>query len=300
MYSDVFSTSNSRLKKFYEFYTEEKVNCFNKRYRDKTLGLHESCIYKTYYEIIHKIVLLCNEMSIKNPNEVSLLFEYLLWNGYFSRDKVMYYSFNRVIVPGLYGASIMDSKGVCLNTACMLTDILCSLNIEAYTVGCSIPMGKAKCYYIPPIKRFKDLSHNVKKGNYNYEDKLLLPVKERAEHAVTLYKTVDGYVYSDTVNMLFLNNDNILKASYVGANKSVIIKPYCLLLQNEVSYESFRELFEDVLAHENFSYMDVDFMINFSERIIEVCKNSVGLFNDFYDDIRIDIDEVCRELKRYN
>ena len=40
-----------------------------------------------YNSIIKRTAILINELNIKNPLDASIVFEYLLWNGYLSKDK---------------------------------------------------------------------------------------------------------------------------------------------------------------------------------------------------------------------
>ena len=91
-----------------EFFTLE-----NKSYSADIKGYYSSLLDKT-----KKLAL---ELGLTNSLEISNLFSYLLWNGYFSKTKQnRYQQLGRKNISGLFYADIMDGIGVCLNHAYVL------------------------------------------------------------------------------------------------------------------------------------------------------------------------------------
>ena len=80
---------------------------------------------ENYNELLSKMSSLSKELNFQNSLELNILFSYLLWNGYLSKDKEYKFSSNdKKNIPGLFFSDIMDGRGVCLNNTEMLKDFL--------------------------------------------------------------------------------------------------------------------------------------------------------------------------------
>ena len=78
-----------------------------------------------YKEILLSTKKLANELNLTNSLELCVLYTYLLWNGYFSKDKQLkYQTVGTNCIPGTYPYTIMSGGGVCLNFSEMLTDFI--------------------------------------------------------------------------------------------------------------------------------------------------------------------------------
>ena len=101
--------------------------CINdeiKEYNEEKQKINEKLYYVAYMHIIMKIVKLFKELYIINPLEIKIVYEYLLYNGYFSIDKKFKFSTdNRKLNIYIPGADIIRGNGVCINISDMLKEI---------------------------------------------------------------------------------------------------------------------------------------------------------------------------------
>ena len=122
-----------------------------------------SPVYPNYLSVLRNYKDLADELLLFNPIELSILFSYLLWEGYFSKDKHnIYKNENFLLLSHMYPYTIMDGWGVCLNHSIMLADYLnlCGIDATPLKTGIKrckfnptyIPSSKYKCYFIPCFK----------------------------------------------------------------------------------------------------------------------------------------------------
>ncbi len=289
MYNHEFNSYQSEtIANFFEYYDMNAVSKLNNRYIDLK---RDSSIYlnHTYQSILAKTAKLFNELGQIDTLCVSVLFEYLLWNGYFSKDKSFKYSLaHRKNIPTVLGASIMNGSGVCLNICSMLVKIFNKLGMEAHLIGVRIPAEVPSGFYVPDINR-KILRDRVSNNNVS---------NKRANHALCLVKENDSYFYVDANNLLFANNSDVLKVSYVGFEEDLIVDvfPYVTFFDECLCYSEFVSLFNN-LFHAIFNdHLTLEKVRDVSESMLDVCRNNVSLFDDFHHDILCDIDNVCRTL----
>jgi len=84
-----------------------------------------SDIFYHYKQILEKTTNLARELKLTTSLEFSMLYTYLLYSGYFSKDRnLLIQSEGRKFITGLYAVDIMAGKGVCLNFSDMLKDFL--------------------------------------------------------------------------------------------------------------------------------------------------------------------------------
>lgn len=255
--------------------------------------------YKYYYNIIKKSAKLFNEINLNDPVEISVLYEYLLWNGYFSKDKNLVYSpSGRKNNLGLVGADIMTGKSVCLNNADMLTNILQECDIEAYTIGCSVPTNKnANFQYIPDIER-KKIDSSVR---YKILEKIInmLPFDKIGNHAVTCFKNDKTYSVNDPTSLAFLNFNGMTKMKYVGSDMEIIFKPWIMLYLNDINTHSkFLEIMTTISSNSNLELLKLNNIRNTSKMVLDICRNNEKLLNDFHSEIYEDINGVCKTLTK--
>lgn len=285
-----------RITQFLKFYDKDRVCEFNQRYIDRKTHIYDS-MSLSYSNIVLKTVKLFKELGLSNVMDVSIIYEYLLWNGYFSIDKSFKYSLNkRRNITSLFGADIMNGYGACLNINSMLVKILVKLGYQSHLIGMSLPNLDYTFSYLPNIKRSVDTDLFVSKSSKN--EQKLIPLDERANHGVCIVKENGSYKYVDAHNLLFANNIDILKARYLGLNKEIDIDviPYVTLLDECLQYSDFESLFLDIFNNINTFNMRLDEIKKVYEYVLRLCENRICLFNDFYDEIKSDIDNVCRVL----
>lgn len=107
-------------------------------------------VYALYQYFIDNYVSLSKRLYLDKPMETWTMFNYLLNNGYLSKDK----KFKKIkgatldLYP-LYGANIFAGTGVCRHISAMLSDILRTQGYEAYNLSCTM---SAKSLWAKAVK----------------------------------------------------------------------------------------------------------------------------------------------------
>lgn len=287
-----------QLKDYFSFYNKDYIKFFQKirqKHLDNILG---EDYYKYFIEIIRKSGKLTEELKFNDPVSISVLYEYLLWNGYFSKDNNLVYSISdRINNIGLVGADIMKGKSVCLNNADMLSYILRERNIEAYTIGCTVPNNDGKKFqYRPEIER--NIA-NVKFKDY-FVNKVanLLGLSKLGNHAVTCFNFNGVYSVCDPTSLAFLNFTDINKMEYVGRDTEAILKSWVMVLLNDMFYEQFEDILLKILIHSDLKPLQLDNIRKISELTMKICTDNQTLLGDFHSDIYPEIEGICKTLKK--
>lgn len=292
-------TKQEELLQLTLFYNKNYFDLLNNiRIRSKNKSMDQE-YYKYYTNIIEKSAKLLKELNLNDPVEISVLYEYLLWNGYFSKDNNLSYSLSgRKNSLGLVGADIMNGKSVCLNNADMLTNLLQECDIEAYTVGCTVPAGKdANFQYNPDIER------NIKEPSYR--DKIsskinnILHLDILGNHAVTCFKNGETYSASDPTSLAFLNFSELKKMKYVGSDLELDLKLWVMIVLNDFeNYDELLKIIATIYLRSDLEPLKLNNIKNISESVLEMCRNNKNLLNDFHSDIYDDINGVCKTLTK--
>lgn len=291
--NDITENQEKRITHFYKFYSEEQVNKFKDFFASKREEIKSSDFYCAYLSIIKNAALIIKSLGVDNPFQASVIFEYLLWNGYFSKNKKLVYSIsNRSNNIGALGLDIMLGKSVCINNATMLSDILNEMNIRSYVVGCKVNNSeKNKLSYKPNI--FRNIEDDKNSIFSSIFGKII------GNHAVTLFEWNNMYFLSDPTSLGFLNFNDFMRAKFIGAKLSIDIKPWLMLLLSygEIQNEEFYEIFETSFKYSD-SQMSLGFVEEFSEASLEICQQNKILLEDFYNENVESIDFIHRSLTK--
>lgn len=244
-----------------------------------------------YGQIVKKVNLLAKELKLTNSLEVSLLFSYLLYNGYFSITSEHKYKVeNRIVIPGCYSLDIFHGGGVCLNYSDMLTDILVDAGYSA-TIMVNIVDKSTKCDYIPRIER-----KHVEPKFYSKISRLLsLPISRKfGDHAVTLI--IDNgqpYIYCPT-NLTMFECADYKEAVHTLGEGKLTLKPYVssFFATNDANFKALKTL---CLTDDYTSpYNKKDFIFT-SEQSVELFDLNKNLMHDFHEDSLEDITTIVED-----
>lgn len=284
---------------YFRFYCENYIDLLSKTRKSEREKVINKYFYKYYKNIIESSGKLIKEVGLNNPFSISVMYEYLLWNGYFSKDKKLEFNMtDRKVVMGALGADIMRGKSVCLNNASMLTDIYNELGIEAYTMGCTIDASQSlkNMEYKLDIERE---SAKIKLKDRFFSKVIdILHLGYFGNHAITCFKFNEMYSFSDPTNLAFLNLIDMTKLNYVGSEMNAKVKAWLMVTLHEISYESFKEIMMKFFVFSDTKLLDVEKVRGFSENTMGICNNNLKLFDDFHSEISNDIDVVCKTLKK--
>lgn len=245
---------------------------------------------KNYKDILKKCKDLALELNLSNSLKVSNLYTYLLWNGYFSKNKeLIYQTHSRLLLPGMYSRDIMDGKGVCLNFSDMLTDFINEFDQYSSATLINNINKRNKNYYKVNIER--------KKGKEKIYSKLLLPIiiqkaKKSGTHAYNLINENGKLYIYDSTNLSISKLDNKFKSSLLPGEGTSDIKPYfSYCFNNNDKSDKILDLLHTTETFET-PYNSEDFITSWEE-CLELFKDNINLLDDFYSEINSSIVNIC-------
>ena len=253
-----------------------------------------SSVYPNYLSVLRNYKDLADELLLFNPIELSILFSYLLWYGYFSRDKHNIYKNDNTLLPcHLYPYTVMDGWGVCLNHSIMLTDYLNLCGIDAAPLKNGIKHCKVDPTYIPPIKR------KIPKTKEKFTLTSLFANKQGnlGNHVFTLIKENEYFYIYDATNLAMFAVKSPTKAMCTVANIKATLYPIssyeiidnnaaCRTLNNFITASEFSEC-----------PYQVDYFKFITEKSLETIINNLRLIDDCYNESHEDIAKIARYVK---
>ena len=263
----------NRYREFLNFYSKDLTKIFGEMFSKKREDILEKDFYKSYLNIIKKTATFMKELGVTDPFRATVVFEYLLWNGFLSKDINLIYSISdRINNIAVTGADIMRGKSVCLNNADMLSDVLNEMGTESYVIGANVSIRnqKVNLEYRPDIER-------------------------KIENKV---KMKDMYFFSEPTGLAFLNFTDFLKAQYVGSDLEIDIKPWLMLALENVSFDKFHKIIGNTFVSSDKQILTIDNVRTISENALDLCHQNYFLLRDFHDDNIKDIDIICKTLTK--
>lgn len=254
-----------------------------------------STIYPNYLSILKNYKKLADELLLINPIEVSILFSYLLWNGYFSINKHNIYKNENALLPDhLYPYTIMEGVGVCLNHSIMLTDYLNICGINATPIETRVQQCKTPPIYIPPIKR--EIIETTPKFTLT---SLLEPKSTKnGNHVFTLIKENEYFYIYDSTNLMMFAVKSPTKAKCTAANINATLYPipsYEITVNNKSS-----EVLNYFITTNKFQECPypIDYFKFITEQSLKTIIKNINLINDCYDESHEDISIVANHVKK--
>lgn len=242
-----------------------------------------------YNRIIESFLKLSQELDMTSSFELSNLYTYMLWNGYFSKNKNMvYYPIKQLPCINTLSHEIMNGKGVCLNVSAMLTDIL---NKAGYNSAILLGYGNGVLKgYTPPID-IKLANGGVVIPAKKVKTKMLHKIC--GNHAFNLVTDENGmYIYdSQNLRIFSLNSKN------EGNNGKLTlhIKPFLSYYINDK--EENDDALTRLLTSDDFCLpCDRETYKEQWELQLEELKRNSILLNAFHADIRLNIDKINNKM----
>ena len=251
-----------------------------------------------YQKILNNYKKLAEELKINDTLELSHLFTYMLWNGYYSINKEYYYDDNsRLMLPSMYSFDIIKGGGVCLANAELLSNYLNVCQKESTLLLCKVPNKKnsIKINYYPNVKiQYKN--KKLKNILISFASLPLKPISNfLSNHAVTLIKDNKSYYVYDPNNLVVLNILNENKASIINGTGIYDLKPITTLALNPKAINN--QLLEQI-AFNNISqvYSRKEIIFSF-EKIIDVLNDNIKLLDDAYENIHSQLEIINNEIE---
>lgn len=246
----------------------------------------------SYKKILDSTCILASELSISNSLELSILFSYLLYNGYYSKTGEHKYKLeDRSIIPGFFSYDIFNGNGVCLNYSTMLSDILRNNGYKATIIVNKVHDVDKPEYKMKIARGIVDPKINTK-----IIHSLLSPLSNlTGNHACTLIIDNDmPYIYDSTNLTMFDCVSNRIAKHALGKGE-ILLKPYltAIIVGNE-GLEVIKDLSMKEECNNPYSK---DIFINTSQSELDKYNKNRFLIDDFYSEIKKDINDITEKGK---
>lgn len=245
-------------------------------------------ISKHYKEILENTKNIANELGFKNSLELCILYTYLLWNGYFSKDRELKYQIkgaNRI--AGMYSYDIMNGSGVCLNFSDMLTDFINMFDYSAATLASQLN----------DYERSYEIKINRTLGDFKepFISKLLNKTVKGVNHSFNLINEDNKLYIYDATNLFIAKLKNTKEAIIIPGLGKFNINPYFSysLNLNQKSKEVLDLLLENEILDSPYNEQD---FIAISNKCIELLNSNKSLLNDFYNEIVNNILNIVKTI----
>ncbi len=257
-----------------------------------------SSLKDRYTKVLENYKILANELHISSALELSHLFTYMLWNGYYSDTQEHRYNMkNRTLITNFTFLDVIKGSGVCLNYSECLQDYLLTCGKDASILFCSVPKDKTfQRDYKPQIEqKIAKNKHELLKLSIlaKIVSKLL---KIDGNHAITLIKDDNKMFAYDPTNLLVLNIANKNTGEIINGKGNFKLLPM-LTLNILVNLNSF-PLIEELLNKENpQAYSRKEIIFSF-ENTTETIANNILLLDDAYTNIHSDLHYIATEYNK--
>lgn len=166
-----------------------------------------------YDKIIDTWACVADSLKIEQPLELSFFYTLLLWDGYFSKNRVLrYQEDNRANLSGWYSLDVMCGNGVCLNFSDLLKDLLLRSGVDAALLINYVEKMKSSS-----IAKELVIRRKIKASNqHKFFLKLMTPIlKKHGNHAFVVIRDQDKIFGYDPTNLLCANIANLRKAETI-------------------------------------------------------------------------------------
>lgn len=275
-------------------FNETFLNVMNEQY-EFIQEIYKDSIIR-YNKILENYKKLADELNLTSALELSHLFSYMMWNGYYSVSKQHEYKMNdRLMLTGLQSFDVIRGQGVCLAYSELLSNYLNICDKKAAILNCKVPTmkGSIKKDYIPSIYR------NMRTDSYNILfSKYLIPMfgfltDKVGNHAVTLVEDENKLYLYDVTNLFALNLVDDRRASIINGTGEFSIKPLFTSLFIPNADPNF--LFEKVMNNKLGEKLDRNEYIFKFEKIIDLIVKNIKLLDDAYDNIHSELEFIVNE-----
>lgn len=283
-----------------------KEKIFDEMMKDETGQFKQ---YKPYYISYNNIVdktadFLKNELKVEDPITASIIFEYLLWNGYLSNDNTFQFNGTKIVDDfDCLGADVVRGYGTCLNISHFLSDVLNKMNYKSYPTVCLgyITKKGRKNNVYPPIKQ--NGSEEMIKVDEYLEGTLkkIIIVLEKiasitANHVIVSTEYNDIFYGADPTNLCFITYKNKRKFKSVNFDMKFKLRPYTTRLINNDKLNETSKIFEN--KNNKPSFLEKELIKNKYIEEVKRCDSKKALVDDFHKECLEDIETVYNTLGR--
>ena len=238
-------------------------------------------------------------LDLNYPLEISLLFSYLLWNGYFSSShNLCYCNKNNLNEPEFLSFEVMSGQGTCVHFSYLLKDFLKNCK---YSNAILINQLKNIDYpniYFPDIKRNAILAEEKAPQN-----KILSKLLETiiGNHAFNLINDCGNLFIYDVTNLLYIPITDCTYSKIKGEDIQGTLHPDFSYIFN-LDDSSIQTMDFFYQKERGFYYNKDEYKMKSQELLTKLNDNQDILndcYQESYEDIKI-ASNVARRIKSKN
>ncbi len=245
------------------------------------------------YEIFKKIILLADKLNVNSALSLCNLYSYLLYTGNLSIDKKFVLTDKQILSNGALNIAL--GYGCCRNINDGLRRLLCLSDVENHKLVTSFNENAILITYDPifnnPIKDVNDFKLTIMyllKSLKNYDKSLT--------HSLSLVIDGDEYFCYDATWDLILKLNETATALKVVNGKGLmnIMFPRCNF-KDSYSTDKTRKYLKSIKTKNN---CDLKKYKNTFDTDLIKFKDNSSLIKDFHDEIKENIESICKSLKK--
>jgi len=264
-------------------------------------------IYKesliSYNKVLNNYKDLSRELNINSSLELSHLFTYMLWNGYYSVTKEHTYKMQDILlIPGLLSFDAIKGQGVCLAYASLLHDYLKVCDKNSSILECKVLTGKKDVSWSYQSEIERNVENNISSRILNI---ILSPfikilTNKLGDHAVTLIEENDKLFIYDPTNSYVLNIKNSDIATIINGKGDFKLKPFSALMvtSDMADMESIGVLEKLLFDSINPAFNKKEIISTF-ENIMELIQDNKKLLDDAYDNIHCELEFIEKQTNEF-
>lgn len=228
-----------------------------------------------------------------NYTSYYVIFTYLLWNGFFSKDmKYIFTNNNLLSLNGFQGFDVIAGKGSCRSISNILNSISQQLGFDTHFLVNSFRTNYRN--HILDIER-KD-EHGIilppKLHNVSYNTS----INSVGDHAsILLNQNGNFYVY-DPTNLSVYKVDETLIANLYNGVGECHIKPWGFIMYENMKQFDILELLCSIKSQNQFSFISNSEIREIIDESLDTCRKSKSLMLDFYSQIQNNIGTINESI----
>ena len=248
-----------------------------------------------YQESIDRTSLLMKTFSLDEPISIFAMYVYLYRNGYLSYNHQFNYDLHLKDLPCLYGADVVEGKGVCRSIASNLSDIYKNLGYdsETFAVYTSSEACK-KLEHLCPIGLQKDESTakfvkviTTLLGKIHMPNHLILNVRDD-KASYTLDPTNDGLLFPNGKNLLVPTNPG---CKMILSLNSTRFQRFLGQLDGELNLRKLKDRL-------NMPSIDIEEYRHIYLETLKLCRDNPDVFEHFYLESKELYEEIHSLMKK--
>ena len=235
---------------------------------------------------------LVKKLELDNSLSVSILYAYLLWNGYFSFDLSHIYNNRRkmFLIPGLLPFDVVRGYGSINSHSVMLRDCLNACGYCAASLTCGVSFKTNITYCSSIFNKEYEYTNGVLK---NF---VLYPFTNSSNYSITIVDDNNKLYGFDSTNLMTINIlDNLIGENALGSelfrlnpNKTLLLFPY----------SDNKHLFDKLFDKNRDFKIDKEVVKNNMDRVMNAVNDNKQLLKEFYDNNRIYLSFINHEIEQ--